>query len=93
LNRLVDLDEILYEGDDIEGDLDFILINPVASTISKWTFKLLRWAQLLNRLVDLDDILYGRDDIEYNLEYILFNPVASTIPKCRTFKFLRWVLF
>jgi hypothetical protein len=39
----VDLDEILYGGDYIEDDLDFILFNPVASTISKWqTFKLLR---------------------------------------------------
>jgi hypothetical protein len=35
LNRLVDLDEILYGGDDIEDDLDFILFNPVASNISK----------------------------------------------------------
>jgi hypothetical protein len=53
--RLVDLDEILYGGDDIEDDLNSILFNRVASTISKWrTFKLLRWAQLLNRLVDLD---------------------------------------
>jgi hypothetical protein len=45
----VDLDEIVYEGDDIEDDLVSILLNPVASTISKWrTFKVLRWAQLLN---------------------------------------------
>jgi hypothetical protein len=45
----VDLDEMLYGGDDIEEDLDSILLNPVASTISKWqTFKFLRWAQLLN---------------------------------------------
>jgi hypothetical protein len=44
----VDLDEILYEDDDIEDDIDFILINPVASTIPKWwTFKLLWWMQLL----------------------------------------------
>jgi hypothetical protein len=64
----VDLDEILYGGDDIEGDLDSILLNPVASTISKWrTFKFLRWAQLLNRLADLDEILYGGDIIEYCL--------------------------
>jgi hypothetical protein len=47
LNRLVDLDEILYEDEDIE-DINFILINPVASTIPKWwTFKLLWWMQLL----------------------------------------------
>jgi hypothetical protein len=57
---MVDLDEILYGGDDIEDDIDFILLNPVASTIPKWrTFKLLWWVQLLNRLVDLDEILYG----------------------------------
>jgi hypothetical protein len=43
----MDLDEILYGGDDIEDGLDYILFNPVASTISKWwTFKILRWAQL-----------------------------------------------
>jgi hypothetical protein len=41
----VDLDEILYEGDDIEDDLDSILLNPVAPTTPKWrTFKLLRRA-------------------------------------------------
>jgi hypothetical protein len=89
----VDLDEILYGGDDFEDDLDSILINPVASTVSKWqTFKLLRRAQLLNRLVDLDEILYWGDGIEYYLDCILLNPVASIIPKWRTFKLLRWVL-
>jgi hypothetical protein len=64
LNRLVDLDEILYGGDDIEDDLDSMLLNPVASTISKWwTFKPLRCVLLLNRLVDLDEILCGVNDI------------------------------
>jgi hypothetical protein len=59
----VDLDEILYGVDDIEDDLDSILLNPVASTISKWwMFKLLRSVQLLNQLVDLDEILYGGSD-------------------------------
>jgi hypothetical protein len=68
LNRLVDLGEIVCGDDDIEGNLDFILLNPVASTIPKWrTFKLLRWAQLLNRLVDLDETLYGGDGIAYCL--------------------------
>jgi hypothetical protein len=62
----VDLNEILYGGDDIEDDLDSILFNAVASTIQKLrAFKLLRWMQLLNRLVDLDEILYGVDGIEY----------------------------
>jgi hypothetical protein len=78
----VDLDDILYGGDDTEDDLDSILLNHVASTTSKWRkLKLLRWAQLLNRLVDLDEILYGGDGIEYYIDYVLFNPVASTIPK------------
>jgi hypothetical protein len=45
----VDLDEILYGGDNIEDDLDSILFNAIASTVPKWqTFKLLRWVQLLN---------------------------------------------
>jgi hypothetical protein len=48
-NRLVDLDEILYGEDGIEGDLYTILLNPVASTVPTWrTFKLLWWVQLLN---------------------------------------------
>jgi hypothetical protein len=45
----VDLDEILYGDDDTEDDLDSMLFNPVASTITKWrTFKLLWWVQILN---------------------------------------------
>jgi hypothetical protein len=36
LNRLVDLDEILYGSDGIEYYLDYILFNPVISTIPKW---------------------------------------------------------
>jgi hypothetical protein len=64
----VNLDDILYGAHDIEDDLDSIILNPVASTISKWrTFKVLRWAQLFNQLVDLDEILYGGDGIEYCL--------------------------
>jgi hypothetical protein len=63
----VDLDEILY-GVDVEGDLDFILLNTVASTIPKWgTFKLMFWVYLLNRLMDLDEILY----VGYGIEYCL----------------------
>jgi hypothetical protein len=51
----VDLEKILYGGDDIEYDLDSIVLNAMASTIPKWwTFKLLRWVQLFNQLVDLD---------------------------------------
>jgi hypothetical protein len=67
---LVDLDEILYGGDDIEDDLDSMLFNPVASTISKWrTFELLRRAQLLNRLVDLDEILYCGNGIKGDIDH------------------------
>jgi hypothetical protein len=66
----VDLDEILYGDDDIEGDLDCMLFNPVASTISKWwTFKLLRRVHLLNRLVDLDEILYCGNSIKHDLDH------------------------
>jgi hypothetical protein len=60
----VDLDEMLYGGDDIEDDLYYILFSAVASTISKWrTFKLLSFVELLNRLMDLDE-MYGGDGIE-----------------------------
>jgi hypothetical protein len=70
LNRLVDLDEILYGDDDIDDDLDSMHFNPVASTISKWrTFKLLRRVYLLNRLVDLDKILYCGDGIKGDLDH------------------------
>jgi hypothetical protein len=89
---MVDLDELLYGGDDTESDLDSLLLNPVASIISNWrTFKLLRCVQILKLLMDLDEILYGHDSIEYYLDYVLFNPVASASPKWRTFKLLRWV--
>jgi hypothetical protein len=65
----VDLDEILYGGDDIEGYLHSILYNPVAPSIPKWrTFKLLRWVQFLNQLV-LDEILCGGDDIKGDVNH------------------------
>jgi hypothetical protein len=86
----VDLDEIFLWGDGIEYYLNYLLFNPIASTIPKWrTFKLLSWVLLLNRLMDLDEILYG-DDIEDDLNSILINPIASTIRKWWTFK-MRWV--
>jgi hypothetical protein len=45
----MDLDEMLYGGDDIDYYLDYILFNTVASTIPIWqTFKLLWWGHLLN---------------------------------------------
>jgi hypothetical protein len=70
LNRLVDLDEILYVDDDIGDDLDSMLFNPVASTISKWrTYKLLRRVHLLNWLVDLDEVLYCGNGITGGLNH------------------------
>jgi hypothetical protein len=42
LNQLVDFYEIQWRGHIIQGDLNVIVCNPVASTIPKWrTFKLL----------------------------------------------------
>jgi hypothetical protein len=42
----MDLYEMLYEGDAIEGYLDAVPFNSVSSTIPKWrTFKFLRWLQ------------------------------------------------
>jgi hypothetical protein len=64
----VDLDEILYGGDDIEHDLDFIIFNALVFTIPKQrTFKLLRWVQVLNRLVGLDEIVCLGDGIDFSL--------------------------
>jgi hypothetical protein len=64
----MDLNEILYGDGDIEGGVDSILLNPIASTFRKrWTFELLRWVQLLKLLVDLDDMLYGSDTIQVDL--------------------------
>jgi hypothetical protein len=81
----VDIDEILYGGDGVEYYQNYILFNPVASTIPKWcTFKLLRLVLLLKLFVDLDEILY-EDNIEDDLDSILFNPATSIIPKWWTF--------
>jgi hypothetical protein len=88
LNRLLDSDAILNGGDDIEGDIDTVRVNHIASTTPKWRkFKLVWWVQILICLVDLDEILYGGDDVEDGMDSILLNPVASTVPKWRTFKF------
>jgi hypothetical protein len=66
----VDLDEILYWSDGIEGD-----IYP-SKMADVWAFDVV---QLWNQFVDLDDILYGGEDIEGGLDAILFNLVASSI--------------
>jgi hypothetical protein len=36
LNHLVDFHEIWYGDDVIQGDLDAVFFNPIASTILKW---------------------------------------------------------
>jgi hypothetical protein len=69
----MDLDEILYGGDDTEDDLDSMMFIPKASMFSKWsTFKLVRRLDIFNRFVDLDEILYGvrPPDMEGSCEYI-----------------------
>jgi hypothetical protein len=64
----VDLDEIVYGGDDTEDDLVFMLFNAVASTIPKWhSFKFLRWVQLLNRLVEFDE--FCMEAVALNIVY------------------------
>jgi hypothetical protein len=65
----VDLDEILYGDDDIEDDLDSMLFNPVASTISKQRKFKLRRACLMNRVVHLDEILYCGNGIKGDLDH------------------------
>jgi hypothetical protein len=68
----MDLNEILYGDGDIEGGVDSILLNHIASTFRiLWMFVLLRWVQLLKLLVDLDDMLYGGDTIQVDL-YSMF---------------------
>jgi hypothetical protein len=68
----VDLDNIVYGGDETECYFACMLLNPIAFTIPRWqTFKRLIWAPLLNRLVDLVQILYGGDGTEYYLDYVL----------------------
>jgi hypothetical protein len=62
--------EILYGGDGIEDGLDSMLLNPVASTISKWRrLKLPKSVHLLNRLMDLDEILYCRNGVKGDLDH------------------------
>jgi hypothetical protein len=57
--KLVELYVIQYGGHSIEGDLDPIILNPIASTIPKWLiFKLLRWMQNLHQLTWNHEILY-----------------------------------
>jgi hypothetical protein len=46
---LVDFHVIWWAGDAIEGDIDAIIFNPIASRILKWLrFELLRWMHYLH---------------------------------------------
>jgi hypothetical protein len=86
----MNLDEILYGGNDAEDDIDSVLLNIIVLTIPKCRrFHLLRWVHILNWLVDLDEILNGDDDLEGDLDSTLLNLVASTISKWWMLKFLR----
>jgi hypothetical protein len=63
----VDLVEILYGGDDTEGDVDHSkMVDVETSEVVK----------LLNWLVDVDEILYRDGDIEDDFDCMLFNPLA-----------------
>jgi hypothetical protein len=44
LNRFLDFHEIWYGGDAIQGDLDAVIFNPIASIILKFfRFKVASW--------------------------------------------------
>jgi hypothetical protein len=89
----VDLDEVLYVGDDTEGDLDSNTIQSRRfnhfKTADVWTSEV---GPTLGRIGGFGWNLVWRDGIEYYLDYVLFNLVASAIPQWQTFKLLRWVL-
>jgi hypothetical protein len=54
-----DFYKIQQRGHAIEGDLNSIIFNPLASTIPKWqTFKLLRWTQNLHHSMCNHGVLY-----------------------------------
>jgi hypothetical protein len=56
---LVDFHENWYTGHAIEGNLDTIIFDSIASTIPKWqTLKLLRWMQNFHQLMWDSTILY-----------------------------------
>jgi hypothetical protein len=75
----VDLDEILYVGDNIEDDLHSLLLNSIASTIPKWRiFKLLRSVKLLNWLVDLDVIFYCGNSTKGDLDHSKLSVCRAT---------------
>jgi hypothetical protein len=56
LNQLLDLDEILCGGDEIEDDLEAMFSNTIASVIRKWRmFKFVLWVQS-NPLITFESI-------------------------------------
>jgi hypothetical protein len=69
LNRLVDLDEILYCGNGIKGDFDHSKLAVCPPLI------------ILNRVVDFNEIWYRGNEIQADLDAIIFNPIASIILK------------
>jgi hypothetical protein len=78
LNGLVDLNEILYCGNGIKGDLDH-------SRIALYVPQLIT----LNSLVDFHEIWYGCNAIQGDFDAIIFNPIVSITLKLLRSKFVR----
>jgi hypothetical protein len=70
----VDLDEILYCGNDIKGDFDHSKMAVCPPLI---TFE---------PLCRFHEIWYGGNAIQGDLDAIIFNPIASIILKLLKFK-------
>jgi hypothetical protein len=81
LKWLVDLDEILYGGDEIQNYL-YSILNPIAS------FQNGRHLNFC--LVNFHEIWLGRNDIQEDLDAIIINPIASIILNLLLFNFFRW---
>jgi hypothetical protein len=75
--------EIYYGGRAIEGDLNAIIFNPVASTILKWQiFILLRWMQKLHQSMQNHEILYTdrtSEDLQLSVRLFLWKTKYTNV--------------
>jgi hypothetical protein len=75
--------DIYYGGRAIEGDLNAIIFNPVASTILKWqTFILLRWMQNLRQSMQNHGILYtdrSSEDLQLSVRPFLWKTKNTNV--------------
>jgi hypothetical protein len=73
INWFVDLEDLLYGGDDIVGYLDATTPNPIAPTSSKWLrFKVLKWIQCLHNSTLLNNGLGFKSVVGFSwLHHIL----------------------